>query len=78
MFGNQIQVRKGNESTISRPGGTAGRLWSFRMGNVDRWHDSEPHSLGAPPGLNEPGVQLEESTSCFQYKNTDSEAARPI
>jgi hypothetical protein len=36
-----------------------------------------PSPLAAPPGHNELGVQLEESTSCFQYEKTDSEAAGP-
>ncbi len=42
---------------------------------MGRWHYSELLSLGGPPGHNELGLQLEESTSCFQYKKTDLEAA---
>jgi hypothetical protein len=57
--------------------GTAGWLWNFRLDDVGRWHDLELHYLGGPPGLNEPGVQLEESTNRFQYKKTDSEVAGP-
>jgi hypothetical protein len=52
----------------------AGWLWNFWLGDVGRWQDSEPHPLGGPPGLDELGVQLEESTSCFQYKKTYSDA----
>jgi hypothetical protein len=57
------------KSSIS-PCGTAGWLWNFRLGNVGRWHDSEPLSLGGPPGHNELGVQLEESTSIQLEEST--------
>jgi hypothetical protein len=63
------------KTSISCPRGTAGWLWNFRLGDVGRWHDSDLLSLGGPPGHNELGLQLEESTSCFQNKKTDSEAA---
>ena len=64
-----------NASSISRPGGTAGWLWNFRLDDVGRWHDSELLSLGGQLDHNDPGLQLEESTSRFQCKKTDSEAA---
>ena len=62
-------------SSISRPGGTAGWLWNFRLDDVGRWHDSELPSLGGQLDHNDPGLQLEEFTSRFQCKKTDSEAA---
>ena len=34
------------EKSISRPGGTAGWLWNFRLDDVGRWYDSELPSLG--------------------------------
>jgi hypothetical protein len=34
--------------SISRPGGTAGWLWNFRLDDVGRWHDSELPSLWRP------------------------------
>jgi hypothetical protein len=64
-------------TSISRHGVTAGLLWNFRLDDVRRWHDSELHSLGGPPGHIEQGIQLKESTSRFQYKKADLEAARP-
>jgi hypothetical protein len=63
------------QSSISRPGGTAGWLWKFRLDNVGRWHDSELPSLGGQLDHNDPGLQLEEFASRFQCKKTDSEAA---
>ena len=33
-------------SSISRPGGTAGWLWNFRLDDVGRWYNSELPSLG--------------------------------
>ena len=62
-------------SSISRPGGTAGWLWNFRLDDVGRWNDSELPSLGGQLDHNDPGLQLEEFTSRFQCKKTDSEAA---
>ena len=62
-------------NAISRPGGTAGWLWNFRLDDVGRWHDSELPSLGGQLDHNDPGLQLEEFTSRFQCKKTDSEAA---
>ena len=62
-------------SSISRPGGTAGWLWNFRLDDVGRWHDSELLSLGGQLDHNDLGLQLEEFTSRFQCKKTDSEAA---
>ena len=41
------------------------------------WAAGMTRTLAPPPGLNELGVQVEEPTSCFQYKKTDSEAAGP-
>jgi hypothetical protein len=41
------------------------------------WHDSEIHSFGGSLGQSELDVQLEESTKCFQYEKTDSEATGP-
>lgn len=69
------QLAAASASSISRAGGTAGWLWNFRLDDVGRWHDSELPSLGGQLDHNEPGLQLEESTSCFQCKKTDSEAA---
>jgi hypothetical protein len=71
---NSVQVFA-PERSISRPGGTAGWLWNFRLDDVGRWHDSELLSFGDQPDHNELGLQLEEFTSCFQCKKTDSEAA---
>ncbi len=62
-------------TSMSRPGGTAGWLWNFRLDDVGRWHDSELLSLGGQLDHNDLGLQLEEFTSSFQCKKTDSEAA---
>ncbi len=73
------QIASNYENSISLPGGTAGWVWTFRLGDVGRWHDSQPNSFCGFLGHNELDVQLEESTSCFKfhYKKTDPEAVGP-
>ncbi len=58
-----MEILVGNlnfEGSISRPGGTAGWLWNFRLDDVGRRHDSELLSLGGQLDPNELGLQLED------------------